>query len=209
MNSLKGMGAVAVLAVIAVAVSRVADIRYFVLAVTVVLVVTSAATYVASRQRYRMDRETAELSGLTQVLTVDGLPAGPAQRRGGLLLAPALAVALLLAGGGYTGWKLLPSRSAGTDTDTAAAAGRPTPEAAKRPGVALPAGTLFDTFRYTGPDDPALAANGWQARADDGGPGIAGTWSAEGVSFPVDRTAKGGRALQLQTRTDGTVGGTR
>ncbi|MEV1146130.1 cellulose binding domain-containing protein [Micromonospora sp. NPDC049799] len=74
---------------------------------------------------------------------------------------------------------------------------------------AVPAGTLFDNFHYTGVGDPAVTANGWQARTDGGGPGIADTWSAENISFPANRKAHGGQVLQLRVTTDGTREGTR
>lgn len=81
-----------------------------------------------------------------------------------------------------------------------------------------PAGILFDDFAYTGPDDPALAANGWAVRTGEGGPGVKDTWAADGVSFPAGEDGKegydgkgggGGQALQLRASTDGTEGGTR
>ncbi|GAA0486129.1 cellulose binding domain-containing protein [Streptomyces stramineus] len=77
------------------------------------------------------------------------------------------------------------------------------------PAAAAPAGVLFDSFHYTGADDPALAANGWQARTGEGGPGIRNTWSAAGISFPADAKAQEGQALQLRVTTDGTKQGTR
>ncbi len=81
---------------------------------------------------------------------------------------------------------------------------------AAAPAVAAPpAGVMFDNFHYTGASDPALAANGWKARTEGGGPGIRSTWSADAVSFPADPTAAGGQALQLRTTTDGTKRGTR
>ncbi|GAB1645881.1 cellulose binding domain-containing protein [Krasilnikovia sp. MM14-A1259] len=73
----------------------------------------------------------------------------------------------------------------------------------------LPAGVMFDNFHYTGPSDPALAANGWKSRTEGGGPGILGSWSPDAISFPADETAMGGQALQLRTSTDGTKRGTR
>ncbi len=71
------------------------------------------------------------------------------------------------------------------------------------------AGVLFDNFHYTDATDPALTANGWQARTDGGGPGIHGTWSTEAITFPADPKAQGGQVLQLQTSSDGTKTGTR
>ncbi|MET9654791.1 MULTISPECIES: glycoside hydrolase family 16 protein [unclassified Streptomyces] len=86
-------------------------------------------------------------------------------------------------------------------------AGGAAPRASETPSG--PPGTLFDNFHYSGPDDPSLAANGWQVRTGGGGPGIKDTWSTAGASFPSDATAQGGRILQLQSSTDGTVQGTR
>ena len=78
--------------------------------------------------------------------------------------------------------------------------------------AAPPSGVFFDDFDYTGPGDPALAANGWQARSGEGGPGIKDTWSADGVSFPAGEAGEdgeGGQALRLRAETDGTASGTR
>ncbi|MFJ5921749.1 glycoside hydrolase family 16 protein [Kitasatospora sp. NPDC092948] len=72
-----------------------------------------------------------------------------------------------------------------------------------------PPGTLFDTFKYSGPDDPALAAHGWQVRDGGGGPGVKDTWTTAGAAFLEDQSAQGGRALQLRSSTDGTKQGTK
>lgn len=109
------------------------------------------------------------------------------------LTLPALLCALAACSGG-------PSDGA-TAARTPARSASPTPSG--------PPGTLFDDFRYSGPDDPALAANGWEIRKDGGGPGIKDTWSSAGASFPTDPTAQGGRVLQLQSSTDGTKQGTK
>ncbi|MEF2528953.1 MULTISPECIES: glycoside hydrolase family 16 protein [Streptomyces] len=98
---------------------------------------------------------------------------------------------------------VLAACSGGPGDDAAA------PAASTSPTPSGPPGTLFDTFHYSGPDDPALAAHGWEVRTGGGGPGIKGTWSAAGVAFPSDATAQGGRALRLQSSTDGTEQGTR
>ncbi|WP_280728202.1 cellulose binding domain-containing protein [Kitasatospora sp. MAA4] len=86
--------------------------------------------------------------------------------------------------------------------------GASAPAAAQAAG-APPAGVFFDNFHYSGPDDPVLAANGWQARTEQGGPGIHDTWTPTGVSFPADTTAQGGQALQVQVSSDGTKQGTK
>ncbi|MFD8887196.1 glycoside hydrolase family 16 protein [Streptomyces erythrochromogenes] len=83
------------------------------------------------------------------------------------------------------------------------------PAADASPTPSGPPGTLFDNFHYSGPDDPSLAAHGWEVRTDGGGPGIKNTWSTTGAGFPSDTTAQGGRVLQLQSSTDGTERGTR
>ncbi|MEW2486958.1 cellulose binding domain-containing protein [Streptomyces sp. NPDC048411] len=86
----------------------------------------------------------------------------------------------------------------------------PSTSSAPKPAVAAsPTGVLFDDFDYTGPDDPALSANGWEARSGAGGPGIKDTWSRDGVSFPAGEDGKRGQALQLRADTDGTEHGTR
>ncbi|MFD0569419.1 hypothetical protein ACFQ0T_09245 [Kitasatospora gansuensis] len=77
------------------------------------------------------------------------------------------------------------------------------------PSPTGPPGTLFDSFHYTGPTDPALTAHGWEIRTGEGGPGIKDTWSDTSASFPADTTAQGGRTLQLQASTDGTQKGTK
>lgn len=86
-------------------------------------------------------------------------------------------------------------------------AAAPTPSASPTPSG--PPGTLFDNFHYSGPDDPSLAAHGWEVRTGGGGPGIKDTWSASGAGFPSDTAAQGGKVLQLHSATDGTKQGTR
>ncbi|MFD8206947.1 glycoside hydrolase family 16 protein [Streptomyces sp. NPDC059695] len=76
------------------------------------------------------------------------------------------------------------------------------------PSPSGPPGTLFDDFRYSGADDPALAAHGWEIRTGGGGPGIKDTWGTAGVGFPSDTTAQGGTVLRLRSSTDGTAQGT-
>ncbi len=85
--------------------------------------------------------------------------------------------------------------------------GTPGPE--RGASDAVPAGVVFDNFHYSGADDPALAANGWRARTEGGGPGIPSTWSADGVSFPSEASARGGQALRLRVTSDGTEEGTK
>ena len=98
----------------------------------------------------------------------------------------------------------------GEEPGAAAAPGHDLLPATPAPTAAVPPpGVMFDDFHYSGPDDPALSSNGWQARTGGGGPGIRNTWSAAGVSFPSDPTAQGGQALQLRVTTDGTDQGTR
>ncbi|OLZ61305.1 hypothetical protein AVW11_24535 [Streptomyces amritsarensis] len=97
---------------------------------------------------------------------------------------------------------LLAACSGGPGGDAAA------PAASAPPTPSGPPGTLFDNFHYSGPDDPALAAHGWEVRTGGGGPGIKDTWTASGASFPSDATAQGGRVLQLRSSTDGTGRGT-
>ena len=89
---------------------------------------------------------------------------------------------------------------------TASAQGPSAPSPAAAPVV--PAQTVFDDFHYSGPDDPALLAHGWEPRTGPGGPGISDTWSTSGVSFPSEASAQGGQVLQLQAGTDGTSAST-
>ncbi|MEV0275044.1 cellulose binding domain-containing protein [Streptomyces sp. NPDC050610] len=98
---------------------------------------------------------------------------------------------------GALAWGDEPDGAAGTDK---------TPPSSP---AAPPTGVIFDNFHYAGPDDPAFAANGWQARSDKGGPGIHDTWSTDGVTFPAESNAKGGQVLQLRASTDGTKKGTK
>ncbi|WP_327260416.1 glycoside hydrolase family 16 protein [Streptomyces sp. NBC_01232] len=98
---------------------------------------------------------------------------------------------------------VLAACSGGPGDDAAA----PAPSASPTPSG--PPGTLFDTFHYSGPDDPSLAAHGWEVRTGGGGPGIKDSWSAAGAGFPSDTTAQGGRVLRLQSSTDGTKQGTK
>lgn len=92
--------------------------------------------------------------------------------------------------------------------EPAGAANAPSTASTQAGAAANPSGTEFDDFHYFGPSDPALAAHGWQARTGAGGPGIHGTWSASGVSFPSSASAQGGQVLQLQASTDGSTSGT-
>lgn len=91
------------------------------------------------------------------------------------------------------------------DAATAAARASASPTAAQKPATS---GALFDSFHYTGVDDPALKDNGWQVRTAAGGPGIRNSWTSDGISFPSVTSAQGGRAMQLQVHTDGTKAGT-
>ncbi|MEV7566049.1 glycoside hydrolase family 16 protein [Streptomyces tanashiensis] len=93
-----------------------------------------------------------------------------------------------------------PATGGGADAAGPARDASPTPTG--------PPGTLFDTFDYTGADDPSLAAHGWEIRTGGGGPGIKDTWSADGAAFPSDPTAEGGKVLRLRSSTDGTEQGT-
>ncbi|MFE6843578.1 glycoside hydrolase family 16 protein [Streptomyces sp. NPDC057686] len=109
------------------------------------------------------------------------------------LTLPALLCALAACSGG--------GPASGRGGGAAAPGASPTPSG--------PPGTLFDDFHYSGPDDPSLAANGWEVRNGAGSPGIKDTWSSAGAGFPTDTTAQGGRVLQLQASTDGTKQGTK
>ena len=67
-------------------------------------------------------------------------------------------------------------------------------------------GVLFDDFQYKSATDPELAAHGWNARSEIGGPGVPGAaWPASNVSF-VDQG--GQKVAQLRATTDGTATGT-
>ncbi|MGW0467010.1 cellulose binding domain-containing protein [Streptomyces sp. NPDC003027] len=120
----------------------------------------------------------------------------------------------------YTESKLVPAYLRGTrvwgdepgEGTTAQGQGAPSAAAGSVPARAVsapPAGVLFDNFHYTGPNDPALAANGWEVRTGEGGPGIKDTWAPSHISFPSTADTKGGQALQLRLTTDGTKQGTK
>ncbi|MEV7617341.1 glycoside hydrolase family 16 protein [Streptomyces sp. NPDC089799] len=120
-------------------------------------------------------------------------PRRTSRRRAWAALAlPALLCALAACSGGPGG-----------PGDDAAA-----PATGVSPSPSGPPGTVFDGFRYSGPEDPALAAHGWEVRTGGGGPGIKDTWSAAGAGFPSDPSAQGGRVLRLRSSTDGTRQGT-
>jgi hypothetical protein len=112
MNSLKGFGAIAVLATIVLALSLVTRVHLVVVVVTTGMIISFTATYIAAIIRYRRDRFIA--SGGQSAYAWDGT-AGPrpnARRR----VHPALVIALVLvvlgAGGAFYGvWKLHPSNS--------------------------------------------------------------------------------------------------
>src|SRR5262245_15224243 len=108
----------------------------------------------------------------------------PNQRRRGLpLLTPLLIVGVLAAGAALSPTWLAAWNARHTNNLTPAA--KPSDAlAAPGPAPSSPPGILFDSFHYSGHDDPALTAHGWQAREGEGGPGIQDTWSAAGVSFP-------------------------
>jgi hypothetical protein len=59
MNTLRGLGACAVLAGIAYAVTKVTDINLFVLVITITTVAVSVITYLLSMKRRRNDRRAA------------------------------------------------------------------------------------------------------------------------------------------------------
>ena len=60
-------------------------------------------------------------------------------------------------------------------------------------------GVLFDDFQYKSATDPDLAAHGWNARNEVGGPGVPGAaWPAGNVSF----VSQGGQTVaQLRATT--------
>lgn len=72
-----------------------------------------------------------------------------------------------------------------------------------------PPRVLFDDFSYAHRRE--LARNGWIVRTAPGWPGIPGaTWWGEGVTFvPAEGAPRGGRALRMTSRTDGTPANTR
>ncbi|WP_149184839.1 cellulose binding domain-containing protein [Streptomyces sp. TRM49041] len=97
----------------------------------------------------------------------------------------------------------------GPNAGTSAAGQDSMPYASAPAMTAPPTGILFDNFRYSGHDDPALIINGWSARTGAGGPGIRDTWAPENISFPAAESAQGGQAMRLRVTTDGTEQGTK
>lgn len=140
----------------------------------------------------------------------------PGGRRRGLpVLTPLVAVAVLAGGVAFATTQLTDGgskpASKAVRSDPSAPATDPASRTTSTAGPANPgpAGTLFDSFDYSGPADPNLKAHGWQARDGEGGPGIPNTWSASGVSFPQVQAAQGNKALQLRLTSDGTKTGTK
>ncbi|TDD51518.1 glycosyl hydrolase family protein [Kribbella antibiotica] len=85
----------------------------------------------------------------------------------------------------------------------ASAAAGSTGQADRGPGAC---GVLFDDFQYQSSADPALAAHGWNARNEVGGPGVPGAaWPASNVSFVRQ---DGQNVAQLRATTNGTAAGT-
>jgi hypothetical protein len=67
-------------------------------------------------------------------------------------------------------------------------------------------GVFYDDFAYSSRTDPAFTGNGWSARSNAGGPGVAGaTWNPDNISFP---TVDGQKVAQLTASTDGSSSGT-
>ncbi|RKE22551.1 glycoside hydrolase family 16 protein [Streptomyces sp. TLI_171] len=97
----------------------------------------------------------------------------------------------------------------GTAAPAAGGEAKAAPATSASPTPTGPPGTLFDSFHYSGPDDPAFQAHGWEVRDGAGGPGVKDTWTAAGAAFPSDTTAQGGRIMQLRSSTDGTAQGTK
>jgi hypothetical protein len=205
MNSLKGLGVCAVLAGIIFALTQVKNTSLLILGISVTIVTMSLFTWAAAVKRRRMDRQVA--AGGAAAAT------SPAMT----VLKVALPVVVLAAGATALYPVVRPTHAKSTaDAHTATSQGSPAPSASASASAAPvsivrtgPSGVMFDDFHYSGPNDPNLAAHGWQARTNEGGPGIQDTWSPDGVSFPSDSTAKGGQALQLHIGTDGTSKGTK
>ncbi len=110
--------------------------------------------------------------------------------RGAVALAAAASTALIGAG------------LAATAGPANASVGAFAPKAA----AASTCGALFDDFNYSSPADSSFAGNGWSARSNSGGPGLAGaTWAASNITFP---TVDGQKVAQLSASTDGTAAGT-
>ena len=102
-------------------------------------------------------------------------------------------------------WGTAPDGSTGSPTPTPTPTSSPTSSPTAPPTTG---GVMFDDFHYTGPTDPGLAAHDWTVRTGAGGPGVQNSWSANGISFPSDPTATGGKVMQLEATTDGTTAGT-
>lgn len=110
---------------------------------------------------------------------------------------------------GYLGGVLVWGAEPGGQTPSSAPSSSLLAQAASQGTPApVPSGIVFDSFHYTGSDDPALGRHGWGIRTGAGGPGIHDTWSVAGVSFPGADGARGGQVLQLRAATDGTKAGT-
>jgi hypothetical protein len=81
-----------------------------------------------------------------------------------------------------------------------------TTPAATTPAAAASCGAFYDDFSYSSRTDAAFSSNGWVARSESGGPGVAGAaWSADNITFP---TVDGQKVAQLTSSTDGSSSGT-
>ncbi|MFD3488068.1 cellulose binding domain-containing protein [Streptomyces sp. NPDC058665] len=98
--------------------------------------------------------------------------------------------------GGTTAWGEAPG---GNDPDDPTDPTDPPTDPAEGP-------TLFDDFNYSGHSDPKIAANGWNVRANSGGPGVPGAnWVPENVTFA---SQSGNSVMNLETSTAGTAAST-
>lgn len=198
------MGVFVFLALVVFALYYVPDVTVVLIVVNVLIVVVAVVTFTAAVRRRQRDRLVAGVE----------LSSRPARFAKGLL---ALSTVMVLLGvGSFTLiplWRTLhPGLRTGNSASLQDNFGHQDPASAApsaQADVPVTSGVLFDDFHYSGRNDPALAAHGWKIHHAAGGPGIDGTWSPEGVSFPTVAGAKGGQVLQLQLHTDGTRAGTR
>ncbi|RSN16906.1 hydrolase [Streptomyces sp. WAC 01325] len=109
----------------------------------------------------------------------------------------------------YADWSKVTAQVSGSTVWGTAPAGNDPADPPTDPPTDPPAGgqSLFDDFNYTGYSDPKISANGWNVRANSGGPGVPGaTWAPENVTFA---SSGGNSIMNLRTSTAGTAESTK
>ncbi|MFE5916558.1 cellulose binding domain-containing protein [Streptomyces sp. NPDC056468] len=109
----------------------------------------------------------------------------------------------------YADWSKVTAQVSGSTVWGTAPEGNDPTDPPTDPPTNPPAGgqSLFDDFNYGSSSDPRISANGWNVRANSGGPGVPGaTWSPENVTFAG---SGGNSVMNLRTSTAGTAESTK